>query len=192
MAENLFQEIKSVIDITDEDAQKFLSLTKEKTVKRNEFFIREGDTAKYIAFVLSGILYTYYVNEKGEKHIVQIALETHWVSDLASFLSGAPADFNVQAIEEAKLLILSKADFEKACQNIKGFERYFRILVQKAYVHAQKRISKIYGNSAEERYLELLESAPDIMQRVPQHYIASYLGIKPQSLSRIRKNLIKK
>ena len=64
--------------------------------------------------------------------------------------------------------------------------------MQKAYVHAQKRISKIYGNSAEERYLELLESAPDIMQRVPQHYIASYLGIKPQSLSRIRKNLIKK
>ena len=106
-----------------------------------------------------------------------------------SFISGEQALFNIQAIETSELILLSKENFQKVCETIPVFERFYRMLIQNAYVHSQKRISRIYKNSAEERYLNLIKEHPEIIQRIPQHYIASYLGIKPQSLSRIRKNL---
>ena len=185
----IIEHIKSKISISDDEMEAFLAMTKLSVVKKNDFLLKEGDVVNYIAFINKGVLYSYSIDEKAEKHIIQIALENHWISDLYSFLSGDPALFTVQAIEEAEVLLLSKNDFLKACDTIPAFERFFRILIQNAYVHAQRRVSRIYRDSAEERYLRFMEENPEIIQRIPQHYIASYLGVKPQSLSRIRKNL---
>jgi len=192
MTEQLFKNITSKIKISEQDFEKFLSLTKTIEIKKNEFFINEGNRVKYIAFINTGVLYSYSVDDKGDKHVVQIALENHWISDLFSFLSNEPSLFNVQAIEPSKITLISKDNFETACDTIPAFERFFRILIQNAYVNSQRRVSRIYANSAEERYLKLINSNPKIIQSVPQHYIASYLGIKPQSLSRIRKSLYDK
>ncbi len=189
MNNQLFNNIKEKVEISEQDFQDFMLLTKTVTVKKNDFFIDEGDIAKYIAFMNSGVLYSYTIDDKGDKHVVQIALENHWISDLFSFLSEEPSNFNVQAIDTSEITLLSRENFERACNSIPAFERFFRILIQNAYVNSQRRVSRIYGNSAEERYLKLIKSNPKIIQTVPQHYIASYLGIKPQSLSRIRKNL---
>lgn len=149
----------------------------------------EGDLAQYIAFVNHGALCSYSIDNKGDKHVIQIALENHWISDLFSFLSTEPALFNIQAIETSELVLLHRDRFDQACHTIPVFERFFRILIQNAYVHAQRRVSRIYKNSAEERYINLLKEHPETVNRVPQHYVASYLGIKPQSLSRIRKKM---
>jgi len=189
MTNQLFKNISNKVKISEQDFEKFMVLTKTITIKKNEFFIDEGSTAKYIAFINTGILYSYTIDDKGDKHVVQIALENHWISDLFSFLANEPSLFNVQAIETSEITILSKENFEKACDTIPAFERFFRLLIQNAYVSSQRRVSRIYGNSAEERYLKLIKTHPKIIQSVPQLYIASYLGIKPQSLSRIRKKL---
>lgn len=185
----LYKNITKIIDISEQDFESFLSLTKTLEIKKDNFFISEGKIAKYIAFVNKGALHSYSIDEKGDKHIIQIALENYWISDLFSFISGEQALFNIQAIETSELILLSKENFQKVCETIPVFERFYRMLIQNAYVHSQKRISRIYKNSAEERYLNLIKEHPEIIQRIPQHYIASYLGIKPQSLSRIRKNL---
>ncbi len=192
MTNQLFKNITTKVKISQKDLEKFLSLTRVTRIKKNDFFINEGSFAKYIAFVNSGVLYSYSVDEKGDKHVVQIALENHWISDLFSFLSNEPSLFNIQAIENSELTLLNRDNFEKACDTIPAFERFFRILIQNAYVSSQRRVSRIYGNTAEERYLKLVKDNPKILQSVPQHYIASFLGIKPQSLSRIRKNLYNK
>ncbi len=185
----LYKSILEKVKISEQDFERFLKLTKTVTIEKNEFLIHEGNISKYIALIISGVLYSYSIDEKGDKHVVQIALENNWISDLYSFLSEEPAIFNLQAIEKSEIILLSKSNFEKACDTIPMIERYFRILIQNAYVNSQRRVSRIYGNTAEERYLRLFESNPKIIQSVPQHYIASYLGIKPQSLSRIRKKI---
>lgn len=185
----LYNNIKEKIDLSEDDFKLFSTLTKTITIKKDALFINEGSLAKYIAFVNSGILHSYSTNQKGDKQVIQIVLENNWISDLYSFLTMEPSIFNVQAIETSEITIINKENFEKACDKIPAFERFFRLLMQNAYINSQQRVSKIYGNSAEERYLKLLKTHPQIIQRVPQHYIASYLGIKPQSLSRIRKNI---
>lgn len=188
----LYTNITEKISLSKDNFEQFLALTKTKILEKNELFINEGDSAQYLAFIQSGILYSYSVDPKGEKHVIQIATESHWITDLSSFISEDSSYFNIQAIEESEIILISKANFDIACEEIPVFERFFRLLIQNAYVNTQSRISRIYGNTAEERYKKLLESNPTIIQKIPQHYIASYLGIKPQSLSRIKKTMFSK
>ena len=179
------------VDISPSDFDKYVELTTYKEIKKGEFFLREGQVAKYQAFLMRGVMASYSIDNKGEKHVVQIAIEGHWISDLYSFLSGDPAVFTIEALEKCELLLMSQENHEKACNEIPVFERYFRLLTQNALIHHQRRILNIYSESAEERYLKLIREHPEIAQSVPQHYLASFLGIKPQSLSRIRKQIAK-
>lgn len=192
MQDLLFENIKSKVDISQEEFAPIFELLKSSSIKKNEHFIFSGDKVPYLAFVLSGVLYSYSIDDKGEKHVVQIALQNHWISDPYGFLSGNEAIYNVCAIETSNLLLISKENFEKACNTNQKFERFFRLIIQNAYVQSLQRISGIYSQTAEERYTKLMNSSPEMMQNVPQHYIASFLGIKPQSLSRIRKAMSEK
>lgn len=177
------------VDISPVDFDRFVSLTTRKKLKKGELFLREGQTAKLQAFILSGVMTSYSIDAKGEKHVVQIAIEGHWISDLYSFLSQDPAILTIEVMEDSELLLMSHAEFERVFDEIPIFERFFRILTQNALIQHQRRILNIYSESAEERYLKLVKEHPDIAQSVPQHYLASFLGIKPQSLSRIRKQI---
>lgn len=109
-----------------------------------------------------------------------------------SFLSDRPAIFTIEALEATTILAIKQTDFERVCRKIPKFEHFFRILIQNAYVNSQQRIVKTFSEDAGNRYLALIKQQPDLLQRVPQYLIASYLGIKPESLSRIRKNYLKK
>lgn len=180
------------VDVSPSDLDRFVALATTKKIEKGEFFVREGQVARYQAFVLSGVLASYSVDGKGEKHVVQIAIEGHWISDLYSFLSRETAVFNIEALEDCELLLMSHENHEKACNEIPVFERFFRLLIQNALVQHQRRILNIYSESAEDRYLKLIREKPEIAQSVPQHYLASFLGIKPQSLSRIRKQIATK
>jgi len=155
-------------------------------------FVTEGKVCRNLFFVEAGATHTFIIDKKGETHTVQFGFEGYWIGDMYSFFSGNPAIFNVETLELTVLYAMTYADFEKACGQIPKFEMFFRILVQNGYLSSLQRIAKSFSEDAEQRYLTLIKNNPDLPQRVPQYLVASYLGIKPQSLSRIRKNQVKK
>lgn len=173
--------------ITDDDFEKFSKLTFAKSFDKKILLIEEGNACNYLYFIEQGSCYSYMTDNKGEKHAVQFALEDYWISDLYSFYSERKAIYNVETLEPVKVLMLNKESFEKACCTIPVIDRFFRILIQNAYVALQYRLAKTNSEEAEKRYFEFSKLHPDFVQRIPQYLIASYLGIKPQSLSRIRK-----
>jgi CRP-like cAMP-binding protein len=131
----------------------------------------------------------FYTDDKGDDFTMYFAFQNWWTGDKSSFYAGSPSRFNVQALEDSLILKADKSKWEKALDDVPSFEKWYRIKTRKSYEAAQQKIIENQTRSAEEKYLDLLKRSPEIVQRIPQHYIASYLGIRPQSLSRIRKNL---
>lgn len=189
MFELLQKKIIETIQITDEEFDYCKTLFIPKKLRKRQYLLQEGDVCKYTAFVEKGLLRTYSVDEKGNEHILQFSSEGWWASDLYSFLTGEPSLFNLEALEECELLLITKPSWDLLLQNIPAFERYFRILIQNNLIATQRRLMGSMSDSAEERYMKLLKSFPDNIQRVPQHMIASYLGITRETLSRIRSQM---
>ena len=173
--------------ITDSEFEQFSKFMFEKSFDKKDFLVEAGNHNNYIYFIEQGSCYSYMIDQKGEKHVVQFALEGYWISDLYSFFSEKDAIYTVEALEPTKVLVLNKENFQKAVDTTHCFDRFFRLLIQNAYVSLQFRIAKTNSEEAEKRYHEFSKSYPAFVQRIPQYLIASYLGIKPQSLSRIRK-----
>ena len=160
-----------------------------KHLRKDQYLIQEGEPARFLAFVTAGCLRAYSIDKKGEEHIVQFALETWWITDLFSFLAADKATLFVDALEDSDLLLIDGESYERLCTTIPEFERYFRILLQNNYVATHRRILASISLSAQEQYLQLLRNYPTIAQRVALRHIASYLGITPEALSRIRRRL---
>jgi len=154
--------------------------------------LNEGDVCTHIGFVNSGCLREYTIDNKGTEHIVQFAIEDWWVSDLHSYLSGKPAEYNVDALQDSEVLLLEKSARDEMLDKCPKMERFFRLLVEANHVATHQRIADSLSASAEERYLKFIKTYPKLFETVPQNQIASYLGITPQSLSRIRKDLTQK
>jgi CRP-like cAMP-binding protein len=127
------------------------------------------------------------VDEKGEEHVIEFAVDDWWASDLHSFLTGEPATFNIDALEDSRLLLLDRDSRESLLKAVPKMERFFRLLQEAHYVATHRRISETLSKTADERYLSFLNMHADLARRIPQKHIASYLGITPQSLSRVRK-----
>ena len=189
MYDLILQNIARYIQLTPEETDFFISVLQIKKLRKKQYLVQEGDVCRYESFVNKGCLRTYHVDEKGQEHIAQFAIEGWWISDMYSFLTSTPARLNVDAMEDAELLCIDKPSLEELYLRVPKFERFFRIILQNAFIAHQQRIIANMSKSAEERYLEFLERYPELEQRVPQHQIASYLGITPESLSRIRKQL---
>jgi len=183
----LHKKIASIIDIKDEEFDFLKSLFLPKKIKKRQYFLQEGDICKYQAFIEKGILRSYTVDEKGSEHILQFASEGWWMADLSSYLTNEPSFLNVDAIEESELLLITKSSWELTMQKIPSLEHYFRIILQNHLVSTQKRLLQSLSETAEQKYLRFINTYPDCLSRVPQHMIASYLGIKRETLSRVRK-----
>jgi CRP-like cAMP-binding protein len=194
MIEKIRQNIEQKINqsLTDDEIILFFDLLSSESFSKKDIVVSEGKICSSIYFIESGSLHSYLTDSNGEVHTIQFGFEGYWISDLFSFLSDKPALFTIEALENTQVYSLSKVNFEKACNEIPKFERFFRILIQNAYVHSQQRLAHTFSEDAEQRYLDLIKKQPLISQKVPQYIIASYLGIKPQSLSRIRNKLTKK
>jgi CRP-like cAMP-binding protein len=178
--------------LSDELYDSFRSFLFEKSFDKKYLLSEEGKLCKYIYFIEQGSCYSSIVNEKGDKHAIQFALEGYWISDLYSFFSGKQAIFNIEALEPVKALLLNRESFDELCNAHPLFDRFWRILIQRAYVSLQYRLAKTNSEEAAHRYLEFSSLHPDFIERIPQYLIASYLGIKPQSLSRIRNELVQR
>lgn len=189
MFELLFQKFEEKVQLTNEEREISKSFFTPKKLRKRQYLLQEGDPCKYVAFVEKGMLRSYAIDDKGGEHIMQFAFEGWWISDQYSFLTGEPSSYTIDALEDCELLLLTHAAEEDMLKKIPKFERFFRILLQNSMIAMQRRLVSSLSHTAEEKYTELIESCPTIPQRVPQHMMASYLGITPETLSRIRKQM---
>jgi len=180
------------VNLTDEEFAAIFKFFIPKKLRKRQFLLNEGEVCKHIGFVNSGCLRQYTIDSKGAEHIIQFAIEDWWVSDLNSFLSGKPATDNIDALEDSEVLLLEKSARDELLNSCPKMEKFFRILIEANHVATNERISDSLSTSAEERYLNFIKTYPKIFEQVPQNQVASYLGITPQSLSRIRKELTQK
>ena len=186
MFDNLRDHISSRITIAEDAFPLVASLMVPRRVRKGHTLTQTGEVCRHLSFVTKGCLRAYSVDPKGEEHVVQFALEGWWISDLYSFLTGKPGTLDVDALEESDVLLIDLASYEKLCTSVPAFERYFRILLQNNYIATHRRLLASISLSAEEQYVQLINDYPTIVQRVAQRHIASYLGITPEALSRIR------
>ncbi|HEY6956163.1 MAG TPA: Crp/Fnr family transcriptional regulator [Flavisolibacter sp.] len=192
MFEVLFRNVADKIDLTEEEKQLCKSFFAPKKLRKRQYLLQEGDVCKYVAFVEKGMLRSYTIDDKGSEHIMQFAFEGWWIADNYSFLTGEPATYTIDALEDSELLLLSKQAEDQLLEKIPKFEKYFRLLLQNNVIATQRRLMSSHSQTAEERYQQLIDSCETIPQRVPQHMIASFLGITPETLSRIRKQMTAK
>ena len=189
MYEVLFSNIRQKIEITEREEEICRSLFIPKKLRKRQYLLQQGDVSKYTAFVEKGLLRAYVIDDKGSELIMQFAPEGWWIGDMYSSVTGEPAENNIDAIEDSELLLLTTQAREQLLQEAPVFERFFRLLLQNSFIALQRRLRGNIIQTAEEKYKNFIRLYPNIAQRVPQHNIASFLGITPESLSRIRKQM---
>lgn len=186
MFDFLHKKVLETITVTDEEFEFARTLFMPKKLRKRRFLMGEGDVCKYTAFVEKGLLRSYTVDEKGSEHILQFAMEGWWSGDLYSFLTGEPSSYYIEALEDSELLLITKPSWDLLLDEVPAFERYFRILIQNNLIATQRRLMDAMSETAEEKYFKLIQDYPDVVQRVPQHMLASYIGVTRETLSRIR------
>jgi CRP-like cAMP-binding protein len=192
MFELLRTHIEKRVHLTDEEFKISAGYFIPKKLKKHQFLLNEGEVCYHIGFVNSGCLRQYTIDNKGNEHIIQFAIEDWWISDLHSFLSGSPSKFNIDALQDSEVLLLEKSARDKLLDACPKMERFFRLLMETHHVATEERVASSLSLSAEEQYLKFIKTYPKLTEEIPQNQIASYLGITPQSLSRIRKELFQK
>lgn len=189
MYEKYFENFNKKIPLTDQEKEQIKSFLAVKKIRKKQYLLQEGDVCKNIAFVEKGALRAYTVNNDGVEHIMQFALEGWFISDLYSFLTGEVATYNIDAIEDSELVLISRSAHEALLKKYPKYETFTRELITGAYVALQKRLNSIISKSLEDRYEAFISLYPDIAKRVPQHMIASYMGLTPETLSRVRRRI---
>lgn len=192
MFEQLFKSIREKVALTPTEMELCKTFFIPKKLRKKQSLLQEGDVCIYNAFVEKGILRSFSIDEKGNEHIVQFAIEGWWITDLASFLTNRNSIYTIEALEDSELLLLTTEARDTLMNQIPMFERYQRLLLQNAYIANQARINSALTETAEDKYLNLGKAYPGIVKRVPQHMLASYLGFTPETLSRVRKQISKK
>lgn len=178
--------------MTEEEFSLVLSCFRREYIPRKFFFLKAGQVAKYKAYINKGSVRNFTTDEKGGEHILYFSFEDWWVGDLESFYNQQPATINVQAMEDCEILCLPKTDLERLGEQIPKLKELFAEKEKKSFFTYIQRLQEVKTLSAEDRYLNLIDKHPEIFQRIPLQYIAMYLDIEPQSLSRMRKRLTTK
>ncbi len=189
MYEQLIQNIQQKIELSKDETELLKQFFIPKKIRKRQYLLNAGDKCNYLTFVENGLLRLFSVDDSGHEHVMQFALEGWWITDMASFLCGDDAIYNIEALEDSELLMLSMNAMDELMDRIPKMERYFRLLMQSNIIALQRRIRVVQTLSAEEIYLKLMEVSPEILTRAPQQHIASYMGITPETLSRVRKQV---
>jgi len=192
MHTELLKSIQSRIQLSDEEFQLIRKNVIPKKVRKRQFILNAGDVCEYIVFVERGLLRSFADDKEGGEHVMQFACEGAWISDMSSFLTRQDSKYNIEALEESELFLMTKQAMDQVMDSVPQMQRYFLMLMEKHIIALQRRINVVQSMSAEETYLALMDVNPDLINRAPQQYIASYLGITPETLSRVRKQISKR
>ncbi len=191
MFEVFFSQVKDKVLLSEGEQKLVKTFFSPKKIRKKQYLLQEGDICRHLAFVEKGLLRSYNVDEKGIEHMIHFAWEGWWMADMLSFLSVEPSTYHIDAIEDAELLLISRNDFEEMLLKVPVMERYFRILFQNNIISKERRLISSISNTAEEKFIHLTATNPELIKRIPQQLVASYLGITPETLSRIKKKLAK-
>jgi CRP/FNR family cyclic AMP-dependent transcriptional regulator len=181
--------VQKHVSLTEEGKAFFIDLLQVKTLARKELLVREGGICRHESYVVAGCLRSFYTDKAGMEHTITFAVEDWWISDFISFNRQEPATRNIEALEPCTLLQITRPALESLYNRVPAFERFFRLLHQNAHMALDKRVLGNISLTGKQRYQALAAQYPYLLQRVPQKFIASYLGITPVFLSRIRKQL---
>jgi len=174
--------------LPDEEFNLIEKAFQPKLVRKKQYLLQEGEICRFTGFVVKGAMRQYFVDAKGNEHILRFAIENWWVGDRESFSHQTPSKYNIDALEESELLLINLTDLNELRHKAPSFVLMMQKIDERSFIAAQKRIHASISYTAEERYLDLLNSNPEFLKRFSQNMIASYLGIKPETLSRVRKH----
>ncbi|MDG3581242.1 Crp/Fnr family transcriptional regulator [Galbibacter pacificus] len=183
--------LTSNMEVLEPPTQELLSNCSQRTVDKGDYLLREGESTGSSYFVEDGLLRQFSIDEKGKEHILQFAPENWFVSNRESEYLNRPSSYFIQAIEDARVLVVERELIERLSKSNPAFIELNTRLLHRHIAGLQKRVTQLQSYTARERYLDFVRSYPDVLLRVPQTYVASYLGITPESLSRVRKELAK-
>jgi len=188
----LIKHLETYILFNDEEktllGQKFFI----KQIKRKEKILSEGTICRHYTFIIDGCFRMYGIDDDGYEHNIQFAAENDWIADIGSFHTKKPAKLYIQAIEASTILQIEQQDLYSLYLSIQKLDRIFKVIIENKYVELQDRLLQTFSSTAEQRYLSFLEHYSALSNRLPNSQIASYLGITPEFLSKIRKDLSKK
>jgi|SRR6185312_9625571 CRP-like cAMP-binding protein len=188
MIKNLLYSIQNLITLSPAEKDIVTSLFKEKTYKKGDFFLAEGQICKQVGFVARGLM-RYYINHDGEDKTYAFSQENDFICNYESFLPQSPSLKIIQALEDCDVFVISYDDLQIFYANVREGERFGRIAIEAVFIQLLQDISAFYTETPELRYVRFIKSHTDLQQRISQYHIASYVGVKPQSLSRIRKRI---
>ena len=186
---NFLSYIKKVIPLSNKEELYLLSKVTDRKYLKGQYILQQGDTCKFLNFIVSGGTKTYHIDKEGDEHIFRFAIENWWATDLPSFVNEDIANTNIQCLVNTHVVQISKQNLEELYREIPRLEHFFRLLFQRVSITLEKRIINNLSLSAKDKYLLFKEEFQEFEQRIPQYMIASYLGISKQYLSEIRNHL---
>lgn len=182
----------SLQSITEEQFALIKEAFKPKRLRRHQYFLQEGDVCRYMGFITRGAMRQYSVDANGHEHILRLGIENWWMGDYESFKMLTPSKYNVDAVEDTELLQISNDRIQELKAMIPALKRMIEVMDERSSIASQRRLHAAISYSAEERYTEMQSTYPALLRRFPQTMIASYLGITPETLSRIKRQLLGK
>jgi len=189
--QGILNNIAKYVELTEDEKQEFTSILKATRVKKRQFIIQPGYPCEFRNYIVKGAVRVFYLDDNGKEHTISIGIEDWFFTDFFSYIHKTPAIHFAEAIEDSLILQMKYDDIEKLCSKILPLCQYFRLLTEKALAYSRQRVIANISKTSEERYREYAEKYPHIINRVPQYMIASYLGISPESLSRIKSKPLK-
>ena len=181
--------LKSFNILTDDDIQDFIQSSETRYLNKADYFIREGEICREVAFVLEGTLRSYYISEKGEEITYCITFPNNLINAYSSFITGERSPENILAISSVELVVIRKTAIDDLSLKNPNWVKFLKVIAEQQYVELEKRIFQLQKQNATKRYKELLNNQPEYIQNIPLQYLASYLGITQRHLSRIRKEI---
>ncbi len=182
----ILEHIAKYVELSNSEIDEFISILKTTRVKKRQFIVQPGFVSEYRNYIVEGAVRVFYLDDSGKEHTVIIAIEDWFFTDFYSYLNRTPAEYYAEALEDSLILQMKYDDVEELCSRIHSISEYFRLFTERSMAHSYKRTISNISKTSEERYWEYVNKYPQIANRVPQYVLASYLGISPESISRIR------
>jgi CRP-like cAMP-binding protein len=186
MHERIIDNVSKTIRLDQEETSYFTSLLRKRKIRKGDFLLHRGETARFDSYVDKGCLKASFIDKNGEEHVVQFAEENSWITDYDSFTNSTPSNLEIVALEDSELLQIEHDRLAQLFERIPKFERFYRVVYEQHFISLYRCLISLLSNSAEERYQVFKQKYPRLINRIPQHQIASFIGISPEYLSRIR------
>jgi len=192
MFDNFKDYLEDKITLSEHEIELIRNVSILKKLRKRQYLLQEGNVWKYNAFICNGLVKTFSIDQKGQEHIMNFSPENYWTGDRESLTTGNPSDFNIVALEDSEIILIEKENFDAICKQIPQFYNMANEILHRSFLASQKRIHDNISLSIEEKYQNFIHKYPSVSNRIPQHMIASYLGISAETLSRIRAQSAKK